>query len=56
MSTARVSTLANGIRVVTDAMGSVETTSLGVWVGAGTRNEPAKIFGLAHLLEHMAFK
>lgn len=56
MSTARVSTLANGIRVVTDAMGSVETTSLGVWVGAGTRNEPAKINGVAHLLEHMAFK
>ncbi|MBT5108790.1 MAG: insulinase family protein, partial [Rhodospirillaceae bacterium] len=56
MSTARISTLPNGVRVVTDAMDSVETASVGVWVGSGTRHEPAEINGVAHLLEHMAFK
>ena len=48
--------LDNGLRVVTDAMAGVETASLGVWVGVGTRHEPAAINGVAHLLEHMAFK
>jgi len=48
--------LDNGLRVVTHTMDSVETVSLGVFVEAGTRNEPAEINGVAHLLEHMAFK
>jgi predicted Zn-dependent peptidase len=44
------------MRVLTDAMDSVETVSLGVWVDVGTRHEPADINGVAHVLEHMAFK
>ena len=52
----RVTTLENGMRVITDAMEGVETVSLGVWVDVGTRHEPAEINGVAHLLEHMAFK
>ena len=52
----RITTLANGFRVATDRMDSVETTSLGVWSGVGTRHEPAEHNGVAHLLEHMAFK
>jgi predicted Zn-dependent peptidase len=52
----RVTRLENGMRVLTDAMDSVETVSLGVWVDDGTRDEPAEINGVAHLLEHMAFK
>ncbi len=52
----RVTTLENGMRVLTDAMDSVETVSLGVWVDVGTRHEPAEVNGVAHLLEHMAFK
>jgi predicted Zn-dependent peptidase len=51
-----MSRLANGMRVVTDRMDSVETVSIGVWVDVGTRHEPAAINGVAHLLEHMAFK
>jgi len=54
--TVRVTTLPNGFRVATDRMDSVETTSLGVWTGVGTRNEPVEHNGVAHLLEHMAFK
>ncbi len=54
--TARISTLGNGLRVVTDRVDTVESASLGIWVGFGTRNEPAEVNGIAHLLEHMAFK
>jgi len=52
----RVSRLANGMRIVTDAMDSVATASIGVWVEVGTRHETAAINGVAHMLEHMAFK
>ena len=48
--------LDNGLTVATDRMEHVATTSLGVWVGAGARAEPAEINGVAHFLEHMAFK
>jgi len=54
--TVRLTTLDNGLRVVTDPMDAVETVSLGVWVDVGTRHEPAEVNGVAHLLEHMAFK
>jgi predicted Zn-dependent peptidase len=52
----RLTTLPNGLRVVTEAMPRLETAALGVWVDVGTRYEPAEINGVAHLLEHMAFK
>jgi predicted Zn-dependent peptidase len=52
----QVTKLANGMRVVTDHMASVETVSIGVWVDVGTRHEVAAINGVAHVLEHMAFK
>ncbi|MGH7047855.1 MAG: M16 family metallopeptidase [Stellaceae bacterium] len=54
--TIRVSTLANGLRVATDRIDTVDTVSLGIWVDVGTRHEPAAINGVAHFLEHMAFK
>ena len=54
--TVTVTTLANGLRVATDAMAKVETVSLGMWVGVGTRHERARENGVSHLLEHMAFK
>src|SRR5215831_4508070 len=54
--TVAVSRLANGLTVATDAMDGVETAAVGVWVGVGTRHETAAINGIAHLLEHMAFK
>ncbi len=51
-----VSTLPNGLRVATDTMTTVETVSLGMWVGVGTRHEREAENGVSHLLEHMAFK
>ena len=56
MTHIRETTLACGLKVVTDPMETVETASLGVWVDAGTRHEPAEVNGISHLLEHMAFK
>ncbi|WP_132249580.1 M16 family metallopeptidase [Methylobacterium segetis] len=52
----KVSRLANGLTVTTEAMPGVATATLGVWVGAGSRHERADEHGLSHLLEHMAFK
>lgn len=52
----QVTTLDTGLRVVTDSDTAVETTALGVWVGAGTRHETLDVNGISHLLEHMAFK
>ena len=52
----RVSRIANGLTVVTDHMPHLETAALGVWVDAGSRNEAPDQHGIAHLLEHMAFK
>lgn len=52
----RISTLPNGLRVVTRAMPGLHSASIGVWVGAGGRDETATQNGIAHFLEHMAFK
>lgn len=56
MSSIRVTTLPNGLRVATDTMPDVQSVSLGCWVGVGTRNEAASVNGVAHLVEHMLFK
>ena len=54
--TTHLSTLTNGLRVATDRVDTVDTASLGIWIDVGTRHEPAEINGVAHFLEHMAFK
>lgn len=51
-----ITRLPSGLTVVTDEMPHLETASLGVWIGAGSRNERADEHGISHLLEHMAFK
>jgi predicted Zn-dependent peptidase len=52
----KVSVLETGLSVVSHHMPQVETVALGVWAQAGSRDETAQQNGLAHLLEHMAFK
>jgi predicted Zn-dependent peptidase len=54
--TVELSRLPSGLAVVTDAMPHLETASLGVWVGSGSRYEEVDEHGISHLLEHMAFK
>jgi predicted Zn-dependent peptidase len=51
-----VTRLPSGLTVVTDSMPHLQTASLGVWVGSGSRDEEPSEHGISHLLEHMAFK
>jgi predicted Zn-dependent peptidase len=44
------------MRVVTEHMPGLQSASIGVWVSAGGRNETVQQNGIAHFLEHMAFK
>ncbi len=48
--------LSNGLRIVTEHMPGLKSASLGVWVTAGGRHERLEQNGIAHFLEHMAFK
>ena len=54
--TVELATLANGLRIATDRIDSVDTVSVGLWVEVGTRHEAPEVNGVAHFLEHMAFK
>lgn len=49
-------TLANGIRVVTETMPGVNSVAVGVWVDAGSRDERRGEEGMTHFIEHMVFK
>ena len=49
-------TLSNGFRIVTEAMPGLQSASVGLWVEAGGRHEAPEQNGIAHFLEHMAFK
>ncbi|RVA75267.1 insulinase family protein, partial [Mesorhizobium sp. M7A.F.Ca.CA.001.11.2.1] len=51
-----VSRLSNGLTVATETLQSIESVALGAWVKSGARNERDDEHGMAHLLEHMAFK
>ena len=52
----QVTTLSNGLRIATRVMPGLHSAALGVWVSAGGRNERSEQNGIAHFLEHMAFK
>jgi predicted Zn-dependent peptidase len=52
----QLTTLPSGLRIVSHRMEHAATVSLGIWIGAGSRDELPHEHGLAHLLEHMAFK
>lgn len=54
--TTRTTTLPNGLRVATEPMPRLETACVGIWVDVGARYEAAEVNGVAHMLEHMAFK
>ncbi|MBK6562407.1 MAG: insulinase family protein [Dehalococcoidia bacterium] len=56
METWEISTLANGLRIVTTPMPSTQAVSVNIFVGVGSRSEPARLNGITHFLEHMVFK
>lgn len=56
MKGVEVSRLSNGMTVATENLPHIESVALGVWVRSGSRDERDHEHGIAHLLEHMAFK
>ena len=48
--------LANGLCVASRTMPGVETIAVGLYADAGSRHEPERLNGIAHLFEHMVFK
>ncbi len=48
--------LPNGLRIVYEKMPYVQSVSIGLWVGAGSRFEDARNNGISHFIEHMLFK
>lgn len=56
MNDVQITTLPNGLRVATRLMPGLHSASVGIWVNAGGRDERAEQNGIAHFLEHMAFK
>ena len=54
--TIELHTLSNGFRIVTENMPGLKSASVGVWILAGGRHERLEQNGIAHFLEHMAFK
>jgi predicted Zn-dependent peptidase len=51
-----ITRLSSGLTIVTENMPHLESVALGVWIKSGSRNETEAEHGIAHLLEHMAFK
>ena len=54
--TVEIHRLSNGMRVVTERMPGLASAAVGIWVTAGCRHEAPEQNGIAHFLEHMAFK
>lgn len=52
----KLTTLDNGIRIVTEQLTHVNSFSLGFWFNTGSRNENSKNNGISHFTEHMLFK
>ena len=46
----------NGVRIVTEKLEHFRSVSLGIWVGAGSRDEDDRLNGISHFIEHMIFK
>ncbi|MGA7239230.1 MAG: pitrilysin family protein [Bryobacteraceae bacterium] len=51
-----MTTLGNGLRVITEAMPHVRSVSVGIWIGSGSRGESGDQNGISHFIEHMLFK
>lgn len=49
-------TLPSGVRVVTERLEAQRSVALGAWVAVGSRNEPDRLAGATHFLEHLLFK
>jgi predicted Zn-dependent peptidase len=56
VTTERITQLDNGLTIATDRVQGARSVAIGVWVGIGSRDEPAHQSGVSHFLEHLLFK
>lgn len=49
-------TLSNGLRLLVREMRSAPAVALNLWVGSGSSDDPEKLSGISHFIEHMLFK
>ena len=56
MTDLRITQLDSGLTVATERVPGALSVATGVWVGVGSRDEPAEISGVSHFLEHLLFK
>jgi predicted Zn-dependent peptidase len=48
--------LNNGVQILTEDIPHVRSVALGIWVHAGSRDEPPEMAGVSHFIEHLLFK
>ena len=56
MTDLRITQLETGLTVATEHVPGALSVATGVWVGVGSRDEPAELSGVSHFLEHLLFK
>ncbi len=52
----KLTTLPNGLRLITHHMPSTRSVAIGCWVDTGSRDETGPEAGASHFLEHLLFK
>ena len=52
----RKEVLDNGLTLLTESMPQVRSVTIGVWLRRGSRDEPARLNGISHFIEHLVFK
>ncbi|MBI3260692.1 MAG: insulinase family protein [Ignavibacteriae bacterium] len=55
-STIEKTVLPNGVRILSEFVPTVESFALGVWIDVGSRDETKDAVGIAHFIEHLAFR
>lgn len=56
MTETRLSTIGQGLRVITEPLPGTRSVAMGIWVGVGSRYETDAEAGIAHFIEHLVFK
>ncbi|MCB0954839.1 MAG: insulinase family protein, partial [Ilumatobacter sp.] len=52
----RITTLDSGLTVATERVPGTLSVAIGAWVAVGSRDEPDRLAGVSHFLEHLLFK
>jgi predicted Zn-dependent peptidase len=52
----RLEQLPTGQRLITEKLDHLRSVSMGFWIPAGSRDEPATLAGTTHFIEHLLFK